>query len=48
MQYYKCSSAILEMDLKPSTLSHHFLQPEQITKPQLLLRCADDWTTASI
>ena len=26
MQYYKCSSAILEMDLKPSTLQvYHFL-----------------------
>ena len=33
MQYYKCSSAILEMDLKPSTLQvYHFWQPEQITK----------------
>ena len=47
MQYYKCSSAILEMDLKPSTLQvYHFGSQSRLQKPQLLLRCAYYCTTA--
>ncbi len=48
MQYYKCSSAILEMDLKTiHTASLSFFGSQsRLQKPQLLLRCAYYCTTA--